>query len=151
MRSFTSPTARLHQELWHQGLFDKKQHPLNHTLSLVRVSKGDDVKKGGEPLKLTPTARALATLMHAKSTASGYRLFRDVYRWPPSPDDVRRLPPVDKGGPFVAVGCHQLEWGQQAHRFCSAADTSIGSEPFTSEACRPAGTRTSTSIMVSIT
>ena len=123
MRSFTSPTARLHQELWQRGLFDKKQHPLNNTLdelhylSLVRVPKGDDVKKGGEPLKLTPTARALATLMHAKSTASGYRLFRDVYRWPPSPDDVRRLPPFDKGGPFVAVGCHQLEWGQQAHRF----------------------------------
>ena len=75
MRSFTSPTARLHQELWHQGLFDKKQHPLNHTLdelhylSLVRVSKGDDVKKGGEPLKLTPTARALATA-HAREEHS---------------------------------------------------------------------------------
>ena len=136
MRSFTSPTARLHQELWQRGLFDKKQHPLNHTLdelhylSLVRVSKGDDVKKGGEPLKLTPTARALATLMHAKSTASGYRLFRDVYRWPPSPDDVRRLPPVDKGGPFVAVGCHQLEWGQQAHRFYTAAGYDPRKEPF---------------------
>ena len=64
--------------LWQQGLFDKKQHPLNHTLdelhylSLVRVSKGDDVKKGGEPLKLTPTARALATRIPFWSACSGF-------------------------------------------------------------------------------
>ena len=136
MRSFTSPTARLHQQLWQQGLFDKKQHPLNNTLdelhylSLVRVAKGDDVKRGGRVLHLTSNAHALATLLHAKTNSSGYRLLRGVYRWLPSPEDVRRLPALDKGGPFVAVGCHQLEWGQQAFRFYAAAGYDPRTEPF---------------------
>ena len=115
---------------------DKKQHPLNHTLdelhylSLVHVAKGDDVKRGSGSLHLTPNAHALATLLHAKTNSSGYRLLRGMYRWLPSPEDVRRLPPFDKGGPFVAVGCHQLEWGQQAFRFYAAARYDPRTEPF---------------------
>jgi len=30
----------------------------------------------------------------------------------------------------VAVGCHQLEWGQQAHRFYTAAGYDPRKEPF---------------------
>ena len=136
MRSFTSPTARLHQELWQRGLFDMDEHPLNHTLdelhrlSLVRVGAGYDVKKGGAGLHLTPTASALAPLLHAKTNASGYRLMRDVFRWLPSPDDVRRLPSFEKGGPFVAIGCHQREWGEQAFRFYDRAGYNPRTEPF---------------------
>lgn len=134
--SFTSPTAALHQQVWEEGLFDAEKYPLNHTLdelhnhALVRVSAGDDVQKGGAGLHLSDTARALSMLMYNKSSASGYRLFRAVYRYPPHPSDVARLPPFEKGGPFVAIGCHQLEWGQQAFRFYEAAGYDPRTKPF---------------------
>eukprot|EP00966_Prymnesium_polylepis_P268892 6212059-Prymnesium_polylepis.1 len=55
---------------------------------------------------------------------------RDVYRWLPSPDDVRRLLPFEKGGPFVAVGCHQPEWGKQAFDFYDRVNFDPRTEPF---------------------
>ena len=144
-RTLKSPTAKLHQELWEAGLFDKEKYPLNHAidelhhLSLVRVAAGDDAKKGGAGLHLhSPTAQAFALQMYNKSTATGYNLFRDVYRWPPHRDDVRKAVsrpfdvslPIEKSGPFVGIGCHQPEWGQQAFRFYDAAGFDPRTQPF---------------------
>lgn len=135
-RGGVSPTAALHQRLWEQGLFDQRRYPLNHTidelhsLTLTRVELGDDLKRGGADLHLTPSARAFATQMYNKSNASGYRQLRAVYLWLPHPSDVARLPPFEKGGPFVAIGCHQREWGQQAFRFFDAAGYDPRTQPF---------------------
>ena len=135
-------TAELHQRLWDQGYF---KDPLNktvdelHRLTLKRIELGDKVKAGGAGLALTPTARALATLLYQKSSSSGYRLFRAVYRYPPPPREIRRnvvrplaAPerPIASGGAFAAIGCHQAEWGAQAFRVFTAAGIDPSTAPF---------------------
>ena len=135
LRSFTSPTALLHQQLWNEGKFDD---PLNaaldemHRHALVRIKLGDDVKRGGAELHLSPSAHAFALRMYNNCSASGYRHFRAVLRWPPVHDDIRKAVdrPFSKGGPFMALGCYQAEWGQQAYRLFNSAGFDPRTRPF---------------------
>ena len=131
-------TAELHQRLWEEGYF---KEPLNqtvdelHYLTLKRIELGEDAKKGGAGTHLTPTARALSTRMYNKSSSSGYRAFRAVYRYPLAPDVIRKgvARPFKrklKGGPFAAFGCHQLEWGQQAFDLYEAGGFDPRTKPF---------------------
>ena len=72
-------------------------------------------------------------MMYNKSTASGYRMFRAVYRWPRSRKEVAKLKTPGEGAaaaPFVQIGVHQREWGQQAYRFFEQAGYDPKVQPF---------------------
>ena len=123
-------TAELHQVLDEKGEFEK---PLNRTLdqlhydALKRISLGDDVVKGGQMMHLGKTARALAYKLASKMTAPAYRLLRAVCRWLPS---RKKIMTQLTNEAFVAVGCHQPEWSQQAARIFDGIGYAAKTEPF---------------------
>ena len=123
-------TAELHQVLHESGEFEK---PLNRTLdelhygALTRISLGDDAVKGGQVMHLGKTARALAYKLASKMTAPAYRLLRAVYRWLPQ---RKKIMTQLTNEAFVAVGCHQPEWSQQACRIFDGIGYAAKTEPF---------------------
>ena len=111
--------AELHQTLHESGELSKPENCLLgelHYHSLRRVALGDKAKRGGEAMKLTPSARAVAYVLYSKTSAPAYRTLRALYPWMPRRKKVAHSSAVAKLKPFVASGCHQLEWGQQAFR-----------------------------------
>ena len=123
-------TAELHQGLHEAGKFDD---PLNRTVdelhyhALKRIELGPQgVRRGGQPMQLTPTLRALAFAIYNKSSAPLYKLLRKVARWLPRRKKVARM----ASEAFVAQGCSQLAWGKQAFRIFKAVDYDPGVQPF---------------------
>ena len=93
------PTAELHQTLYERGDFDPASSrctPLNrtldelHYLSLKRVEVGPEgVRRGGQPMQITQTARALACALYNRCFWPAYGLLQKIYLW--LPRRTRRL------------------------------------------------------------